>query len=322
MNVRMGGHFRAPALEHGGGSNARTEVLGISGDCEQRFGRRAEHQVVDDRLVLVGDWSDLGRQCEDHVEIADRQQIGLAGCDPIRRRRALTLWAMAVATGVVRDAAVATIFATFDMPAERGRAALLDRRDDLELIQAHMPGIGSTPVGSMAMKDVCDLQPRAAHRPRLGLGSRPPLGPCYEPVEWAGYGPGRGVGDASVKRRCVELGVTQKSLNHANIDILLEQMRGEAVPQRVWRHALCDPRGLGGGADNAAELPGRQRLDRVAPWKPPASRQQQAAPTPLPPPGPPQFEQLRGHARMAVLTTLAALDAQQHAPGIDIADLE
>jgi hypothetical protein len=27
-----------------------------------------------------------------------------------------------------------------------------------------MPGIGSTPVGSMAMKDVCDLQPRAAHR--------------------------------------------------------------------------------------------------------------------------------------------------------------
>jgi len=34
----------------------------------------------------------------------------------------------------------------------------------LELTEAHMPGIGSTPVGSMAMKDVCDLQPRAAHR--------------------------------------------------------------------------------------------------------------------------------------------------------------
>jgi hypothetical protein len=105
------------------------------------------------------------------------------------------------------------------MAAERGRAALLDRRDDLELIQAHMPGIGSTPVGSMAMKDVCDLQPRAAHRPRLGLRSRPPLGQCYEPVEWAGYGPDRGVGDASVKRRCVELGVTQQSC--AIIRILL-----------------------------------------------------------------------------------------------------
>jgi hypothetical protein len=33
------------------------------------------------------------------VEIADRQQIGLARRKPILRRRALTLWAMAVATG-------------------------------------------------------------------------------------------------------------------------------------------------------------------------------------------------------------------------------
>ena len=106
---------------------------------------------------------------------------------------------------------MAAILATLDMPAERGRAALLDRRHDLELIQAQMSGIGSTPVGSMAMEDVCDLQPRAAHRPRLGLGSRPPFGQCYEPVEWAHYGPDRGVGNASVKRRCVELGVTQRT---------------------------------------------------------------------------------------------------------------
>jgi hypothetical protein len=51
-----------------------------------------------------------------------------------------------------------------------------------------------------------------------------------EPVEWAGYGPDRGIGDAGVKRRCVELGMTQKCLDHANIDILLEEVRGEAVP--------------------------------------------------------------------------------------------
>jgi hypothetical protein len=59
---------------------------------EQRFGRRAEQQVVDHRLVLVGDWRDLGGQREDHVEIADGQQIGLAGRKPILRRRTLTLW--------------------------------------------------------------------------------------------------------------------------------------------------------------------------------------------------------------------------------------
>jgi hypothetical protein len=38
-----------------------------------------------------------------------------------------------------------------------------------------MPGIGSAPVGSMAMKDVCDLQPRAAHRrPARSRVSAPP----------------------------------------------------------------------------------------------------------------------------------------------------
>jgi len=95
MNVRMVGHCRAPAVEHSGGADARAEVLGIGGDREQRFRRRAKQQVVDDNLVLIGDWGDLGGQCEDHVEIADRQQIGLAGRKPILCRRALTLWAIA-----------------------------------------------------------------------------------------------------------------------------------------------------------------------------------------------------------------------------------
>jgi hypothetical protein len=53
---------------------------------------------VDHCLVLVGDWSDLGWQREDQMEIADRQQIGFAGGEPVLRRRALALGAMAVAT--------------------------------------------------------------------------------------------------------------------------------------------------------------------------------------------------------------------------------
>ena len=106
---------------------------------------------------------------EDDVEIADRQQIGLAGREPILRRRALALGAMAVAARVVGDAAVAAILAALDMPAERGRAAVLDGRHHLKLAEAHMPGIGSAPVGPMAMKDVCDLQPRAA--PAAGYAS-------------------------------------------------------------------------------------------------------------------------------------------------------
>src|SRR5262249_12417666 len=98
--------------------------------------------------------------------------------------------------------------------------------------------------------------------------------------------------------------------------------RGEAVPQRMWRDALLDPRGLGGGVDGTTELASRQRFDRVAAGEQPAPWQQQAALPPLPPPNAQQFEQLWRQHCMAVLAALAALDAQQHALGIDLADLE
>src|SRR6195256_5301498 len=109
------------------------------------------------------------------MEVADRQQIGLARGKPVPRRHALALGAMAVAARVVGDPAVAAILATLDMAAEGGRAALLDRRHHLELAEAYMLGIGSAPVGPVAMKDVRDLQPRAAHRGRARpLVSVPP----------------------------------------------------------------------------------------------------------------------------------------------------
>jgi hypothetical protein len=38
-------------MEHGGGADARAELLGISGDCEQRLCGRAEQQVVNHGLV-------------------------------------------------------------------------------------------------------------------------------------------------------------------------------------------------------------------------------------------------------------------------------
>src|SRR6201987_6163747 len=128
-----------------------------------------------------------------------------------------------------------------------------------------MPGMGPAPGGSMVMKDVCDLQPRAAHsRARLRAGSRSPVDQWCQPVEGADYGPDRGIGVLGVKRRGVEFGMAQKCLDHANIDNFLEEEGGEGMPQSVWRHALPDPRGLGGGTDGGAEWAGRQRLDRVA----------------------------------------------------------
>ena len=64
---------------------------------------------------------------------------------------------------------MATVLAALDMPAERGRSALLDRRHDLELTQAHMPGIAPAPVGPVAMKDVGN--PSLGRRTAAGYAS-------------------------------------------------------------------------------------------------------------------------------------------------------
>src|SRR5215471_17234465 len=59
VDVRVVGHCRAPAMEHGGGADACAEMLGIGGDREQRLSGRSEQEVVDHGLVLVSDRGDL-----------------------------------------------------------------------------------------------------------------------------------------------------------------------------------------------------------------------------------------------------------------------
>ena len=117
----------------------------------------------------------------------------------------------------------------FDMAAERGRAALLDRRYHLELIEAHLSGIGPPPIGPMAMEDVRDLQPLAAHGRRLVSGSCPLLGPRREPVERADDAADRGIGDARVKGGGVELGMAEQDLDDADVGVLFQEVRGKAV---------------------------------------------------------------------------------------------
>src|SRR5260370_35073240 len=108
---------------------------------------------------------------------------------------------MTVAARVVGDPAVAAILTALDMAAEGGRAAVLDGRHHLELAEAHMPGVGSAPSGPMVMKDVGDLQPRAAHRRRLDPLSPFLLGERRQPVERAAPGAARGIGATGEKAR-------------------------------------------------------------------------------------------------------------------------
>src|SRR3546814_2101646 len=109
----------------------------------------------------LGDRGDLGRQREHDVEIADREEVGLAGLEPGACSSALAPRAMPVAATVVGDPPMPAVGAGFDMAAERGGAAMLDRRHDLELMQAEVPGMGHAIGRPRGTEDVGDLERRS-----------------------------------------------------------------------------------------------------------------------------------------------------------------
>jgi hypothetical protein len=76
------------------------------GDGDQGLGSGFEQQVIDDRLILIGDVGDRGRQGEDDMEVGHGQEFGLAVGQPLLSRGGLALRAMPVAAGIVGDAQV------------------------------------------------------------------------------------------------------------------------------------------------------------------------------------------------------------------------
>ena len=138
-----------------------------------------EQETIDHRLVVPGDVADRRGQGEDHVVILHGQQIGLAGLQPAPGRTGLTLGAMPVATGVVGDLGVVTGRALQHMTAQRRAAAAFDGRHDLELAEAEVSGLCTTPRRPVGAEDIRDLQ---------GGGGMPAvLGGRSQRLQWADH---------------------------------------------------------------------------------------------------------------------------------------
>jgi hypothetical protein len=93
-------------------------VARISCYLKQGLGTGAEQEVIKDLLVLQRQWGELVRESEHNMDIGDGQKFILSSHDPLVASAALTFWAMAIATAVVGDGAIATARALIAMPAE------------------------------------------------------------------------------------------------------------------------------------------------------------------------------------------------------------
>ena len=116
--------------------------------------------------------------------------------------------------------------------------------------------------------------------------------------------------------------MAEQHLDHADIHLLLEQVRGKTVPQGMQRDAFVDTRREGSLVHGAVELTCGQGLDGVQAREQPAAVEHLALGSGDPPPSAQALEHHRGEHGVAILAALALLDPQRHARTIDVTDLQ
>ena len=89
---------------------------------------------------------------KDQAKAGAPAALGLALGQPLGSGRALTLWAVAVATGIVRDADLAAAFTVLDVAAQSGGAASFDCSHDTPLVVVEMSGVSLAVSGTAARK--------------------------------------------------------------------------------------------------------------------------------------------------------------------------
>jgi hypothetical protein len=120
--------------------------------------------------------------------------------------------------------------------AELCRAAVLDSRHDLQLVEADVPGIGFAPRRPVVAEDIRNLQHWAGHRcrrlcRRRGFWALPGLlARLRQQVERALDAGDQTGGDASVARRRVQFVMAQERLDNSDVGAAFEQVGRKAVP--------------------------------------------------------------------------------------------
>ena len=131
----------SPGVEDGDDADLGAEPAWIGGERRHRLGGGLEQDGIDDGLVLEGDRGDRRRQCEDDVEIGNRQQVGFSRGEPRGSGWPLTLRTVPIAAGIIGDACRAAVVASLHVAAERLGPARHDRAHHAPLDPTEMTGM-------------------------------------------------------------------------------------------------------------------------------------------------------------------------------------
>src|SRR5208282_3702872 len=152
-----------PGVQNRGEADLGAEMLRVAGNGFECLDRCLKQDAIHDCLVLVGKRGNLLRQREHDMKIFDLQQVSLARCKPLPRRRTLTLRTMPVATTAVCDLGMRALATAMDMATQSSRSASLDRCHDAKLATIEMAGIGLAVGFAVASEDIRHLELGTRH---------------------------------------------------------------------------------------------------------------------------------------------------------------
>jgi hypothetical protein len=277
------------------------QMLWVAGDVAESLPRRAEEHVVDLAFVLQGDVCDLLWQGEDHVKVGDRQKVALPRFQPLGTQCGLALGAVPISARVVGDASVFARIALFDVPAEGSGSTSHEIAEHPTLLRPERQR-GQAFALDHVPDDVSDLEGATT------LGHREPL--QRHLLEWTAHPLKLRAGDMIVDVCRGEAAVPEKVLYDTDADAALEQVRCEAVAQRVRRHAFayCGP----GSLDHALHTARAEVPTCFHARKQPALRSMEFVV------GPKNLEEVFRQRHEPVLVSLRLADVEHHAPAIYI----
>src|SRR5438477_10918801 len=151
---------------------------------------------------------------------------------------------------------------------------------------------------------------------------RASAGHLPQEVERARHLADRADGDAGVERRRGELLVAQQNLDDADIGLLLQEVGGKAVPQRMNADALGDPGTPRCQANDPMQLARTRMLPAVAGKQPELTGRHPSLLARNALPFVQYLEQDGRENDVPILLALALLDADDHPVTIDIGELE
>ena len=163
MHMGMQGELLTPGVQHAEETDFCTEMFGIARDFEKSFGTGAKQQAIEEFLILQHQGCQLRRKREDHVNVARWEKFLLTRGDPTVAGRGLTLRAVAVSAGVVRDGAMPAASALIEMPTECGGTTARNGQQHFDVLPAEPLAISLEKCSSRAADQIGHLEGRPIH---------------------------------------------------------------------------------------------------------------------------------------------------------------